>query len=153
MLVAVVRVRDESVAVRVQLVPLVIVAVLKVATPPTAATESVPPRVHDEVRAIVSVDPVPVVITLPLAFSTETAKLASAAPAVVVAGGSTVKTTLVGVGEVTVVAGELVAVTRVRVESVAVRVQFVPAVKVTAPNVATPFGRRRGIRSAERAPD
>ena len=59
-LFAVVRVREASVAVRVQLPLLEIVTALKVATPPAAVTESVPPRVQVEVRAIVSPEPVPV---------------------------------------------------------------------------------------------
>jgi hypothetical protein len=137
-LVAVVRVREESVAVKVQVVPLVIVTALKVATPPVAVTESVPPSVQVEVRAIVSVEPVPVAIRLPYWSSTETAKLASVAPAVVVAGGSTVKATLFAAAGVTVVAGLLVAVIRVREVSVAVRVQIVPLVIATALKVATP---------------
>jgi hypothetical protein len=122
----------------VQVVPLVIVTALKVATPPVAVTESVPPSVQVEVRAIVSVEPVPVAIRLPYWSSTETAKLASVAPAVVVAGGSTVKATLFAAAGVTVVAGLLVAVIRVREVSVAVKVQIVPLVIATALKVATP---------------
>jgi hypothetical protein len=64
-LVAVVRALEESAAVSVQEPTLVIVTALKVATPPTPTTESVPPSVQLEVRAIVSVEPVPVVTTLP----------------------------------------------------------------------------------------
>jgi hypothetical protein len=137
-LFAVVKVREESVAVKVQVVPLVMVTALKVATPPTAATESVPVKVQVEVRAIVSVEPVPVVTTFPYWSSTETAKLVSAVPAVAVAGGSTVKATLLAVVAVTVVAGVLVAVVRTRVESVAVSVQLVPVLIVAALKVATP---------------
>ncbi len=69
-----------------------------------------------------SVAPVPAVITLPYWSSTETAKLARVAPAVVVAGGSTVKITLLGAAALIAVAGLLVAVVRMRVVSVAVRV-------------------------------
>jgi hypothetical protein len=132
-LVAVVRTREESVAIRVQLVPLVMVTALKVATPPAAATDSVPVRVQVEVMTIVSVEPVPVVITLPLESSTETRNVARATPAVVVAGGSVVKATLLAGPGLTTVAGLLVAVVRVCVESVAVRVQVPVLVKSTFP--------------------
>jgi hypothetical protein len=65
-LTAVVRVRVESVAVRVHgLVPPSMIAALKVATPATAGALRVPARVHADVITIVSVAATPVVITFP----------------------------------------------------------------------------------------
>jgi hypothetical protein len=64
-LVAVVRVLEVSVAVRVQAPALSIASALKVATPATAVEVAVPPRVHEDEMAMESVAPVPVVITLP----------------------------------------------------------------------------------------
>ena len=139
-LVAVVMDLVESVAIKVHVPTVVKSTLVKVATPPTAVTGLVPPKVQDEVRVIESVAPVlPAVSTLPFASSTETAKLVRAVPAAPVAGGSVVKTTLLGAAGVTVVAGSLVAVMRVRVESVAIKVQLVPLVIVTALKVATPL--------------
>jgi hypothetical protein len=64
-LVAVVRVLEVSVAVRVQAPALSMASALKVATPATAVAVAVPPRVHEDVIVTASVAPVPVVITLP----------------------------------------------------------------------------------------
>jgi hypothetical protein len=83
-------------ATSVQLVPVVIVTAVKVATPATAGTEVVPVRVHEEVICIVSVEPVPDVITIGVLSSTETEKLASALPAFVGVVGAVVKITLLG---------------------------------------------------------
>ena len=86
-----------EVAIKVHVPGLVKSTLVKVATPPTAVTESVPPKVQDEVRVIESVAPaLPAVSTLPFASSTDTAKLVRAVPATPVAGGSVVKITLLG---------------------------------------------------------
>jgi hypothetical protein len=95
-LVAVVRFSDVSVARSVQLVPVSMVTALKVATPATATSDSVPASVHEEVMATVSVDPVPVVSTALVASSTETVKLDNGAPALVGVPGSDVKATFAG---------------------------------------------------------
>ena len=77
---------------------------LNVATPFIATTEF-PESVTDgeEESVMVSVDPVPDVITAPAEVSTETVNVVQAEPAVAVDGGSTVKTTLLGVLEALVV--------------------------------------------------
>src|SRR5665213_2021690 len=80
-----------SVAVSVQLVPVVMVTAVKVATAELAVARVVPVRVHEEESWMVS-DAPGLVAGLPLPSSTVTAKLASALPAVAVAPGSTVKT-------------------------------------------------------------
>ena len=61
----------ESVAVSTHAPVTPILSALNVATPAMAAAVVVPPRVHGDVIAIVSVDPVPVFTTLPFASSTE----------------------------------------------------------------------------------
>jgi hypothetical protein len=125
-------------AVRAQLEPLVIVSELKVATPALAVASVVPPRVHEEVICIVSIDPVPVGTTLPNWSSTETLKVANATPIVPVVGGTVVYAILVAAVGVTATAA-LVAVVTPDVEvSDATRVQLVPVVIVTALNVASP---------------
>jgi len=139
-LAAVVKVRDESVAVSVQEPVEVMVRALNVATPAAATALSVPLRVQpaDAVSAIVSVAPVPNVSTLPYMSSTETLKVARTAEATTVAGGCVVNTTFVAVPAVTVTP-ELTAVVRASVESVAVRVHgLVPPSITTAPKVAMP---------------
>ncbi len=89
-LTAVVSTRVESVAVSVQLRPVVMVTALKVATPLMAANDVVPVKVQPLEMTMVSVEPVPEVMTLPYWSSTETAKVPSATPAVVVDGGAVV---------------------------------------------------------------
>jgi hypothetical protein len=64
-LVAVVRFREVSAAMRVQAPVEVISSALKVATPATAVAVAVLPRVHAEVMVTESVAPVPVATTLP----------------------------------------------------------------------------------------
>lgn len=140
MLAAVVKVCEESVAVSVQEPVDVIVSALKVATPATATTLVVPPKVQpvDEVNAMVSVALVPAVSTLPYASSTETLKGAKTAEATTVEGGWVVKATFVAVPAVTVTP-ELTAVVRAREESVAVSVHgLVPPSMIAALKVATP---------------
>src|ERR1700679_2341499 len=125
-----------SVAVMVQLVPLVSVTPEKVATPATAATVVVPVRPQVEVITTLSVLPVTM---LPDASSTSTVKVVSGVPAVEVVGGNVPKTVLVAVPGVKVVAGDLVVV---KLPSVAVRVKgelLVRPVKVTPVKVATPL--------------
>ena len=125
-----------SVAVMVQLVPLVSVTAEKVATPLIAATVVVPVRPQVEVITTLSVLPVTM---LPLASSTSTVKVDSGVPAVEVVGGNVPKTVLVAVPAVKVVDGELVVV---KLPSVAVRVKgelLVRPVKVTPVKVATPL--------------
>ncbi len=89
-LTAVVSTRVESVAVSVQLRPVVMVTALKVATPLMAANDVVPVKVQPLEMTMVSVEPVPEVMTLPLASSTLTTKELRAVPAVVVLGGAVV---------------------------------------------------------------
>jgi hypothetical protein len=67
---------------------------LNVATPALAVAVVVPARVHDEVTAMESVAPVPVVTTWPIESSTETLSVAKDTPATVVAAGSVVNATL-----------------------------------------------------------
>jgi hypothetical protein len=67
-LLAVVKVSEESAAVRTQLFPAVIVTRVKVATPALAVTLSVPPSVHPAVVVEIvtlSLFPVPEEFTLP----------------------------------------------------------------------------------------
>jgi hypothetical protein len=64
-LVAVVRFLELSFAVRVHEPVEVNSSALKVATPATAVATVVPPRVHEDVKVMESVAPVPVVTTLP----------------------------------------------------------------------------------------
>jgi hypothetical protein len=114
------------------------VSALKVATPATATAVVVPPRVHGDVIAMVSVAPVPEVTTLPLTSSTEALKAVSTVLAVVTeVGGAVVKTTWVAAPASTVIA-VLVAVAMALVESVATRMQVAPVLIVTAVKVATP---------------
>jgi hypothetical protein len=136
-LVPVASVLVASVATSWQLLPVLMATVVKVATPATAVALVVPVNVHVEVRAIMSVDPVPDVIGMPLLSSTETANDGRAVPAATAAAGSVVKPTSAGV----VVASVTVlptAVTPTFVVSLAVRVHAVPLVKLTEENVATP---------------
>ena len=135
---AVVSVLVESVAVSTQVPVTLMVRALKVATPATPMTDVVPPRVHVDVITIVSVDPVPVVTTLPLTSSTETANVGTTELAVVtLAGGATEKATCVGAPARTFTV-VLEPVARVLVMSVATNTQAVPVLMVTVVNVATP---------------
>jgi hypothetical protein len=139
-LVAVVRVLEVSVAVRVQAPVELITSALKVATPAAAVAVAVPPRVHEDEMVTASVAPVPVVITLPYVSSTETLKVARDAPSLAVVVGSVVKTSLAAVLGLTAT-DVLVAVVRGVEVSVAVRVQDVPvsiasALKVAMPSIA-----------------
>jgi hypothetical protein len=71
------------------------ITLLNVATPATAATlvvdDPAKPPGPATVKAMVSVEPVPLVMVLPKASSTDTLKVVRAVPAVPVAGGSGVK--------------------------------------------------------------
>jgi hypothetical protein len=99
--------------------------VLKLATPPDAATVVVPdkePGPEATVSATVSVASVPEVITLPKVSSTEALNVVQVDPAVALVGGSVVKTTLLAAAGLTVVAGVEATVVRVLLLSVAVRV-------------------------------
>jgi hypothetical protein len=115
---------------------------LKVATPATAAADVVPVSVHDDVSATMSVEPTPVVIGIPLLSSTDTAKEVRTVPAVVVADGSIVKPSLLGVLVATATAELVAAVNPVSpaVVSVAVNTQLnalVTAMLIEV-NVVTP---------------
>jgi len=83
----------ESVAVSVQLVPVVMSTVVKVATPAAATSLSVPPNAHPAVAVemtIVSVAPAPEVLTFPDASSTETLNDVRATLNVAFVGGTVV---------------------------------------------------------------
>jgi hypothetical protein len=95
-LVAVARVLVVSVATNWQLVPLLIVTAVNVATPPMAWTLVVPVSVHAETSEITSVEYGVVTSTAPLLSSTDTVKVGRTVPALAVAGGSLVKPTWVG---------------------------------------------------------
>jgi hypothetical protein len=132
------RVLVESVAVRTQEPVTLMLRALKVATPPEAAADVVPPRVHGEVIVTVSVDPVPVVTALPFASSIDTLNDASGVDGVVcVVGGAVLKTTCVAGPAVTTTA-VLDVVVRALVVSDATSVQMVPVFIATALKVATP---------------
>jgi hypothetical protein len=136
--VATVSALEVSVAVRTQAPVTLIVSAANVATPAAATAVVVPPRVHGDVIAMVSVAPVPDVTTLPLTSSTEALKAVSTVLAVVtVVGGAVVKTTWVGAPAATVMA-VLVPVAMTLVESVATRVQLAPVLIATVVKVATP---------------
>jgi hypothetical protein len=136
--VAAVSVLEASVAVSTQAPVTLMVSALKVATPAMATAVVVPPRVHGDVIAIVSVAPVPEVTTLPLTSSTEALKTASTVLAVVTeVGGTVVKTTRVAVPAIKATT-VLVAVESVLVVSVAINWQLLPELIATAENVATP---------------
>jgi hypothetical protein len=62
---AVVRLLEPFLAASAQAPAVPMVSELKVATPATAVAVTVPPRVHEDEIVIESVEPVPVVITLP----------------------------------------------------------------------------------------
>jgi hypothetical protein len=111
----------------------------KVATPATATAVVVPPRVHGDVIAMVSVAPVPEVTTLPLTSSTEALKAVSTVLAVVTeVGGAVVKATWPAVPAVTATT-VLVAVASVLDVSVATNWQLLPDLIATAENVAASF--------------
>jgi hypothetical protein len=114
------------------------VSALKVATPATATAVVIPPRVHGEVIAMVSVAPVPVVTTLLLTSSTDALKVVSTVLAAATeVGGAVVKTICVAAPASKVIA-VLDAVAKVLVTSVATNVQAAPVLIITAGNVATP---------------
>jgi len=138
-LVAVVKVLAVSVATREHEAPVLIETAANVATPATAVAVKVPVRVHVDEIATASVEPSPDWIVTPLLSSIETAKEGRTVPAVVVADGSGVKPTLVGVVVATEIEG-LGAVANTSVLSVAVRTQLSKVVTVIliALKVATP---------------
>jgi hypothetical protein len=133
-----------SVAVRAQLVPVAMLTLLNVATPPAAGTlATVPATLHpaDVEMVIVSTEPAPVVTTLPWVSSTETLNAGvKATPMVAFAGGAVVKAILLAPAALTATGGVLVPDVRpLVVESVAVKV-YVPAVSITREEkVATPL--------------
>jgi hypothetical protein len=130
----------ESVATRVQTVPVLIASAVNVATPAIAATVVVPISVHVDVITTTSVSPVLAVIGIPLLSSIETAKEGRIAPAVAAAEGSVVKPTLLGVVVATLIAALVTGANEVSGASVsvAVRAHVVPAEMSTALNVAPP---------------
>ena len=79
---------------------------LKVATPATSAAEVVPPSVHEELSATVSVAPV---ARLPYWSSLDTLKVVKATPAPAVAGGAVVNASLLAAAGVTVTVCVMVA--------------------------------------------
>jgi hypothetical protein len=111
---------------------------LKVATPATATAVVVPPRVHVDVIAMESVEPVPEVTTLPFTSSTEALNVVRMVLAVVTAvGGAVVKATRAAAPAVTTMGALVAAVITLEV-SVATRAQLEPVLMATKLNVATP---------------
>jgi hypothetical protein len=92
-LVAVVRLLDVSLAVRVQAPVSSILSALNVATPATAVATVVPPRAHEEEMVTESVKSVVAGALVP--SSIKTLNVARVAPATVVVGGWVVKASLV----------------------------------------------------------
>jgi hypothetical protein len=140
-LVATANVLDESVATSWQLLPVLIVTAVNVATPATAVTLVVPARAHADVNVMMSVDPVPAVMGIPLLSSTETPNEGSTVPAVTADAGCVVKPTSAGVLVATLTAALTAAVKPVSPTEVSVadKTQLdVPAVNVAPVKVATP---------------
>lgn len=141
LLVAVVRVRVASAAIKVHEAPVLIANALKVATPATATALVVPSSVHADVMVTVSVEPVPEATVMPLLSSIDTAKDGKTTPAVALADGAVEKPTLTGVDDATVIAALITGVNTLSGErvSVAVSAQLVPVAMLTLLNVATPL--------------
>ncbi|MGB7651690.1 MAG: hypothetical protein WBL51_00250 [Acidimicrobiales bacterium] len=132
---AVIKLLVLSVATRMQLPVWLTVTALNVATPATSAVDKVPPRVHVEPIAMVSV---PDVTTFPYWSSLDTLKVVSSSPAPDVVGGAVVNASFAAVVGLTVIAPLVMGVpVSPVVVSVAVSVHDVPVLMITLLNVAT----------------